>query len=105
MFDRAYTALLGDLHQRGLLETTLVVAAGEFGRTPRLNPRGGRDHWPGCWTVLLAGGGVRGGAVVGASDAVGAEPADRPVTLPELTATIYHALGLDPQTCVPGPEG
>ncbi len=105
MFDRAYTALLEDLHQRGLLETTLVVAAGEFGRTPYLNPRGGRDHWPGCWTVLLAGGGVRGGQVIGASDRIGAAPADRPVHAAEIAATIYHALGVDPATQLPGPDG
>jgi uncharacterized protein (DUF1501 family) len=105
MFDRAYTALLGDLHQRGLLDTTLVVAMGEFGRTPHLNPRGGRDHWPGCWSVLFAGAGVRGGQVVGASDATGAEPKDRPVSPAEVAATVYRALGLDPAACLPGPDG
>jgi uncharacterized protein (DUF1501 family) len=105
MFDRAYSTLLEDLGQRGLLGTTLVLAMGEFGRTPRLNPRGGRDHWPGCWSVLLAGGGVRGGRVVGASDAHGAEPRDRPVTPAELAASVYAALGLDPRTPLPGPEG
>jgi uncharacterized protein (DUF1501 family) len=105
MFDRAYSALLEDLHQRGLLETTLVLAMGEFGRTPRLNPRGGRDHWPGCWSVLFAGGGTRGGRVVGASDSTGAEPRDRPVTPAALAATVYKGLGLDPRTPLPGPEG
>jgi uncharacterized protein (DUF1501 family) len=105
MFDRAYTALLGDLKQRGLLETTLVVAMGEFGRTPQLNPRGGRDHWPGCWTVLFAGGGIRGGQVVGASDRTGAEPKDRPVTPAEVAATVYHSLGIDLSTQLPGPDG
>ena len=70
MFDRAYSALLDDLHQRGLLDSTLVVAMGEFGRTPQLNSRGGRDHWPGVWSILLAGGGVRGGQVIGSSDAL-----------------------------------
>jgi uncharacterized protein (DUF1501 family) len=77
MFDRTYTALLEDLQDRGLLDTTLVVALGEFGRTPQLNSRGGRDHHPGVWTVLFAGSGVRGGQVIGASDAHGAEPKDR----------------------------
>jgi uncharacterized protein (DUF1501 family) len=105
MFDQAYTALLDDLEQSGLLETTLVVAAGEFGRTPYINARGGRDHWPGCWTVLMAGGGVRGGQVIGASDRIGAEPRDRPVHAAEVAATIYHALGVDPSTRLPGPEG
>ncbi|HEX5273427.1 MAG TPA: DUF1501 domain-containing protein [Gemmataceae bacterium] len=105
MFDQAYTALLDDLAERGLLDTTLVLAMGEFGRTPHLNPRGGRDHWPGCWSVLFAGGGVRGGQVVGSSDATGSEPKDRPVSPAEIAATVYHALGLDPTTCLPGPDG
>ncbi len=103
MFDQAYSALLDDLGERGLLDTTLVVAVGEFGRTPRLNPRGGRDHWPGVWPALFAGAGVRGGQVVGASDAWGGEPAERPVTPAEVAATVYHALGVDPRTPVPGP--
>jgi hypothetical protein len=105
MFDRAYTALLEDLHQRGLLDSTLVVAMGEFGRTPQLNPRGGRDHWPGAWSILFAGGGVKGGQVVGASDRVASEPKDRPVTPAEVAATVYNALGIDPKTRLPGPEG
>jgi hypothetical protein len=104
MFDRAYTALLEDLRQRGLLDTTLVVALGEFGRTPRLNHRGGRDHWPGCWTVLFAGAGVRGGQVVGSSDAIGGEPKDRPVTPADIAATVYRGLGIDLDTRLPGPE-
>jgi uncharacterized protein (DUF1501 family) len=94
--DTALSALLDDLDRRGLLETTLVVATGEFGRTPRLNPSGGRDHWPGVWSALLAGGGVRGGQVIGRSDADGGSPADRPVTPPELLATIYRSLAIDP---------
>jgi uncharacterized protein (DUF1501 family) len=105
MFDSAYTALLEDLHQRGMLQSTLVLAMGEFGRTPELNTRGGRDHWPGCWTVLFAGGGVRGGQIVGASDATAAEPRDRPVTPAELAATVYRSLGLDPATRLSGPDG
>jgi hypothetical protein len=104
MFDRAYTTLLEDLRQRGLLDTTLVVAMGEFGRTPRLNHRGGRDHWPGCWTLLFAGGGVRGGQVVGSSDAIGAEPKERPVTPAEIAATVYHGLGIDLGTRLTDPE-
>jgi hypothetical protein len=105
MFDRAYTALLDDLRQRGLLETTLVVAMGEFGRTPQLNNRGGRDHWPGVWSVLFAGGRVRGGQVVGASDRTGAEPRERPVSPAEVAASVYHGLGVDPGVTLPGPEG
>jgi hypothetical protein len=103
-FDAAFTRLVLDLEDRGLLDETLVVAVGEFGRTPKRNSTGGRDHWPGCWTALLAGGGVRGGQVIGRSDAVAGEPADRPVTCPELVATIYHALGLHGAT-IPGPDG
>jgi uncharacterized protein DUF1501 len=105
MFDRAYTALLEDLKQRGLLETTLVVAMGEFGRTPRLNPRGGRDHWPGVWSILFAGGRVRGGQVIGASDAIASEPKDRPVSPAEVAASIYQGLGVDLNTRLPGPDG
>jgi Protein of unknown function (DUF1501) len=94
-FDRAYAALIEDLHQRGLLDTTLVVAAGEFGRTPRLNSAGGRDHWPGVWSVLLAGGGMAGGRVVGSSDKYGTEPASHPVRAQDIAATVYRAFGLD----------
>ncbi|MFO0908325.1 MAG: DUF1501 domain-containing protein [Isosphaeraceae bacterium] len=94
--DSAVSALLDDLDQTGRLESTLVVAVGEFGRTPKLNMAGGRDHWPGVWTALLAGGGMPGGQVIGASDAHAAEPADRPVRPAELLATIYRGLGIDP---------
>jgi uncharacterized protein (DUF1501 family) len=95
-FDRAFSALVDDLEARNLLESTLVVAAGEFGRTPKLNAWGGRDHWPGVFSALLAGGGTRGGQTIGASDRLGSEPVDRPVALPELGATMARALGLDP---------
>lgn len=95
MFDQAYSALLEDLSRSGLLETTLVVATGEFGRTPQINPCGGRDHWPHCWSALVAGGGVRGGHVVGESDEIGAYPRERPATPADVVATIYHALGID----------
>ena len=104
-FDTAFAALLTDLADRGLLDTTLVVATGEFGRTPKLNANGGRDHWAGCWTALVAGGGVKGGRVIGTSDATGAEPKDRPVTPQELVATIFHALGVPPTATIPGPAG
>ncbi len=96
VLDRAVSALLDDLQSRGLLESTLVVATGEFGRTPRINAAGGRDHWPGVWTGLLAGGGVRGGHVVGASDAHAAAPALRPVSPQELLATMYRSVGISP---------
>lgn len=104
-FDTAFANLLTDLDERGLLESTLVVATGEFGRTPRLNANGGRDHWANCWTAVVAGGGVRGGRVVGASDRIGGEPADRPVSAPELVATVFHALGVAPDATIPGPAG
>jgi uncharacterized protein (DUF1501 family) len=105
MFDRAYTALLEDLHQQGLWSTTLVLAMGEFGRTPQLNPRGGRDHWPGVWSVLFAGAGIQGGQIVGSSDACAGEPRDRPVSPAEVAATVYRALGVDLATPLPGPDG
>ena len=105
MYDRAYTALLEDLHDRGLLGNTLVCNLAEFGRTPQINPAGGRDHWPQCWTVYFAGGGVRGGRVIGRSDATGGHPAERPVAPAEVVATIYHSLGLKPDAPLPGPDG
>jgi hypothetical protein len=94
--DQAVSALVEDLANRGLLESTLVVALSEFGRTPRINGNGGRDHWPDCYSVLLAGGGVQGGAVQGASDRIGAYPAADPVTPADLAATIYWRFGIDP---------
>jgi hypothetical protein len=96
--DQGFSALLDDLHQRGLLDSTLVVALGEFGRTPKVNRFGGRDHWPYCFSVLLAGGGVPGGTVVGASDRDGAHPAHRPVSPAEFAATLYRLLGIDTNT-------
>ena len=105
MYDQAYSALLEDLTERGMLENTLVCNLAEFGRTPRVNPAGGRDHWPQCWTVYFAGGGVKGGRVVGRSDPIGAVPAERPVEPAEVVATIYHSLGLDLETHLPGPQG
>ena len=95
-FDRAFSALVDDLDARGLLDSTLVVAAGEFGRTPKVNDKGGRDHWPAAWSALMAGGGTAGGRAIGATDRTASEPVDRPVALPELVATMARALGLDP---------
>lgn len=105
MYDQAYSALIEDLEQRGLLENTLVCNLAEFGRTPRVNPAGGRDHWPQCFSVYFAGGGVQGGQVVGASDPNGGFPAERAVDPSNVVATIYHSLGLDLDTTLPGPNG
>ncbi len=105
MFDMAYSSLLSDLHDRGLLDNTLVLAFGEFGRTPKVNPAGGRDHWPQCWTVLMAGGGVKGGKIVGASDDLGGSPKDRPVNPGEIAATAFHSLGIDLRLELPGAQG
>ncbi len=102
-FDFAFSQLLSELEESGLLETTLVVASGEFGRTPKLNANGGRDHWANCWTALVAGGGVEGGRVIGASDRLGTEPVDRPVTPQELVATVFGAFGVSRGATIPGP--
>lgn len=99
-YDLGYAALLKDLSDRGLLDNTLVITAGEFGRTPRLNTdaRGpGRDHWNRCFSLTLGGGGIRTGQVIGASDKHASDIADRPVSVPDFAATVYHALGLNPQ--------
>jgi uncharacterized protein (DUF1501 family) len=93
--DHAVAGLLDDLQTRGLYESTLVLVAGEFGRTPRINDAGGRDHWPGVWSMLVGGCGVQGGRVLGASDARGSAPAARPVHPGELVATVYERLGVD----------
>jgi uncharacterized protein (DUF1501 family) len=105
MYDRAYSALIEDLDQRGMLDATLVCNLAEFGRTPRVNPAGGRDHWPQCFTCYFAGGGVKGGRVVGSSDPIGAVPADRPVEPADIVATIFHSLGLNLDRTLPGPSG
>ena len=94
--DQPYAQLLRDLRQRGLLDDTLVVWMGEFGRTPRINARGGRDHFPRAFSLALAGGGVRGGQIVGATDAGGTTVTDRPVTVPDLFQTLCHVLDVDP---------
>ena len=94
--EQAFVALLDDLAERGLLETTLVVWMGDFGRTPIINGGAGRDHWPQCYSVVLAGGGIKGGSVVGKSDRTGAYPDERPVTPADIHATVFTALGYDP---------
>ena len=94
--DFALSGLISDLSDRGMLDETLVVVMGEFGRTPKLNANGGRDHWPRAFSVALAGGGVRGGQIIGQSDSLGESPKDRPVTPADLAATIYTLLGINP---------
>jgi len=102
MFDMAYSSLLGELTERGLLSKTMVLATGEFGRTPKVNPAGGRDHWPQCWTILMAGGGIKGGQVIGSSDEIGSAPKDRPTTPAQVAATVFRGLGIDLATELPG---
>jgi hypothetical protein len=94
--EQAFAALLDDLEQRGLLDETLVVWMGDFGRTPTINREGGRDHWPQCYSMVLAGGGIRGGQVIGESDRTAAYPKDFPVTPADIHATMFTALGYDP---------
>jgi arylsulfatase A-like enzyme len=95
-FDVAYSALIEDLQSRGLLDETLVVVMGEFGRSPTINKSGGRDHWGNVFSVAMAGAGIAGGQIIGASDKIGAFPADRPVRPPDLAATMFHLLGIRP---------
>jgi hypothetical protein len=96
--DQAFSALVEDLDARGLLDSTLVVALAEFGRTPRINKTAGRDHWPDCFSAVLAGGGIRGGAVYGSSDRIAAYPASDPVSPGDLAATLFWRFGIDPAT-------
>jgi uncharacterized protein (DUF1501 family) len=103
--DRGFSALLEDLSQRGLLDETLLVWVGEFGRQPRIGPNGGREHWPRCYSAVLAGGGIRGGQIYGRSDRRAAFPAEDPVSPGDLTATIYHALGVSTEVSVTDREG
>ena len=105
LLDRSLSALLEDLEQRGMLESTVVIATGEFGRTPVINPAGGRDHWPDCWSLVLGGGGIKGGCVVGASDAQGSYVADRPVSIGDVYATVYKAMGIDWEKTYMSPIG
>jgi len=104
-FDQTFSTLVEDLHQRGLLESTILIVMGEFGRTADINLDGGRDHWSHCWSMLLGGGGLRGGTVVGASDAEGAYVADRMVSMGDAYATIYKAMGIDWHTEYMHPVG
>lgn len=94
-FDRAFSALVRDLDERGMLDTTLVMVTTEFGRTPKINGTAGRDHYPKVFSIVLAGGGIKRGAVHGTSDATGSEPETDPLSVPDLAATVYHQLGID----------
>jgi uncharacterized protein (DUF1501 family) len=94
--DRTFSALLEDLNLRGMLETTIVIVTGEFGRTPEINANGGRDHWPRAFSLAIAGGGITGGRVYGATDERGGFVKDNPVSVSDLVATIYTKLGIDP---------
>lgn len=95
-FDQAYAALITDLEQRGMLDSTLVMISSEFGRTPKINQNAGRDHWPRVFSVVFAGGGFKKGLIYGASDATGADVEDKPLTVENLAATIYNQIGIDP---------
>jgi len=103
-FDQAFSALMEDLKERGLLQNTIVTAMGEFGRTPKINPAGGRDHHPGVWTMIMGGGPIKGGRIIGESDELGYIPKTRPVTPAEVAATLYQGLGLEPHRELPGPQ-
>jgi hypothetical protein len=103
--DRTLSALIDDLETRGLLKTTLVMVTGDMGRTPRINAKAGRDHWPQCGFSLFAGGGTQAGYVHGRSDKTAAYPIEHPVTSADLVATVYHQLGLDPEATVPDTTG
>jgi hypothetical protein len=103
-FDQAFTALVEDLEQRGLLKETVVAVLSEFGRTPKINNRGGRDHYPSAWTNFFCGGSVKGGQAIGSTDKIGAAPHDYPITPPQVIASLYHAMGIDlDTTMMPGP--
>jgi hypothetical protein len=103
--DQGLSALLEDLHSRGLLDETLVIWMSEMGRTPRINNNAGRDHWSFCYSILLAGGGIRGGQVYGSSDRRGAYPSTNPVSPADLAATFYHCLGIDPRSHIRDQQG
>ena len=105
MFDQSFATFIADMSQRGLLDRTLIVVMGEFGRTPIINRDAGRDHYSRVFSLLLAGGGIKGGSVYGSSDSRGMEPASDPVKPEDLAATIYHALGIDYTQSIASPEG
>jgi arylsulfatase A-like enzyme len=102
-FDRALAALIRDLDDRGLLDTTLVMVTSEFGRTPKINRNAGRDHWPKVFSIAMAGGGIKRGYIHGSSDPTGGEPENDPVTVPDWAATVYELMGIDPTRRLEGP--
>jgi uncharacterized protein (DUF1501 family) len=103
-FDQAYAALIRDLEQRGLLDSTMVVIASEFGRTPKINGTAGRDHWPKVFSVVMSGGGIRKGIVYGSSDATASEPNENPLSVADWATTIYDRMGInaDKELMAPG---
>ena len=103
-FDQAASALISDLQDRGLLDETLVIAMGEFGRTPKLNTRAGRDHWPRAYSIMLCGGGIPQGLVVGQSDKIGEQPDSDPVTPADLMHSLFIRLGIDPAATLTTPD-
>jgi hypothetical protein len=105
LYDRCISALINDLHERGLSKDVCVVAWGEFGRTPKINPAGGRDHWPGAGSVLFSGGGLKMGQYAGATDARGEAPTTRAYGPQNVLATLYHVLGIDPGQTLPDFSG
>jgi uncharacterized protein (DUF1501 family) len=105
ILDACYSALMGDLESRGLLDSTLIVVMGEMGRSPRVNSKAGRDHWPQCGFCLLTGGGIRAGCLHGESGKDAAYPLSHPVSPSQIVATIYHLLGIDPFMMVPDASG
>ena len=108
LYDQAITALVEDLHSRNLTKKVLLIVTGEFGRTPRISydkGRPGRDHWPSAMSMLLSGGGMRTGQVVGSTNSRGEQPKDRPLTPNDLWATVYHHLGIDPDSTFPDHSG
>jgi uncharacterized protein (DUF1501 family) len=94
-FDQAYAALIRDLSARGMLDSTLVLVTTEFGRTPKINKNGGRDHYPKVFSIVMAGGGVKQGYVHGSTDPTGTDPDESPLTVPDFAATVYNLLGVD----------
>jgi uncharacterized protein (DUF1501 family) len=104
-FDKALAALIGDLEERKMLDSTLIMVSTEFGRTPKINKDEGRDHWPKVFSIILAGGGIKRGQIYGASDATGAEPDADPLTVEDMSATVFHCLGIDPEKKLMAPGG
>ena len=103
--DKALSALVGDLAERGMLDETLVLVMTDFGRTPKINSTGGRDHWPNCFSVAMVGGGIKGGQVIGESDAMGEFVKRQPVSPGDLSSTIFTLLGIDPALELTTPDG